>query len=223
MDMKTAINFRHSVRQFTGEPLKQDVVDALNGRIVEINRETGLNIKLVQNEPKTFKSFMAHVGGFKNADNYLVMAAPKGAEFLELVGYYGEELVLMAQTMGVNSCWVGGTYKLKDKDKYLEGKDTVPVVIALGYGVTQGNLHRSKPFETLSATPQEGAPDWYVEGVRAAMAAPTAMNQQKFQLKLKDGNKVALKAKGKDMVLVDKGIVKFNFEIGAGVQNFIWA
>ena len=43
--------------------------------------------------------------------NYLVMAAPKGRELEEKVGYYGEKIVILAQSLGLNTCWAGLTYK----------------------------------------------------------------------------------------------------------------
>lgn len=223
MDFKTAIDMRHAVRKFTTEPLHEDVVQTINKRIEEINGQSGLQITLVTNEPKAFKSFLSKIGGFQNVTNYLVLAAPKGNDYKELVGYYGEELVLLAMTMGVHSCWVANSYKLKNKSDFIPWKGgSIPVVIALGYGQDNGALHRSKPFTTLSKTPKEAAPSWYVTGVRAAMAAPTAMNQQKFQLELLENNRVSLTSKGKGIALVDKGIVKFHFEVGAGLRNFQW-
>lgn len=62
----------------------------------------------------------------------------------ELIGYYGEELVLTAQTMDVNSCWVGLTYKLKADEVVIEKGEKVHCVIALGYGANQGKQHKSK-------------------------------------------------------------------------------
>ena len=48
------------------------------------------------------------------------------------------------------------------------------------------------------------------------------MNQQKFKFYL-DGNKVKLKDSLAFYGKVDKGIVKYHFELGAGKENFTWA
>ena len=57
-------------------------------------------------------------------------------------------------------------------------------------------------------------PDWFERGVKAALLAPTAMNQQKFKFCL-DGTKVTLK-KGRGFeTKIDFGIVKYHFEAAA--------
>ena len=95
------------------------------------------------------------------------------------------------------------------------------VVIALGYGKTQGVPHQSKAIEEVSKADGE-MPEWFQNGVASALLAPTAMNQQKFTLSLRDG-KVSAKAGMGFYVKVDLGIVKYHFEIGAGKENFDWA
>lgn len=57
--------------------------------------------------------------------------------------------------------------------------------------------------------------------MKAAMLAPTAMNQQKFIISLK-GNKVSAKALFGFYTKIDLGIVKCHFKIGAEDANFSW-
>lgn len=94
------------------------------------------------------------------------------------------------------------------------------IVIALGYGETQGIPHKSKPASSVMQT--EGTiPTWFENGIEAALLAPTAINQQKFLFTLK-GNRVSAKAKMGAHTDIDLGIVKYHFEIGAGKNNFKW-
>ena len=51
--------------------------------------------------------------------------------------------------------------------------------------------------------------------------APTAMNQQKFYFELKEG-KIKAKPGFGFYTKIDLGIAKYNFEIGAGRENFSW-
>lgn len=67
----------------------------------------------------------------------------------------------------------------------------------------------------------EKMPDWFKNGVEAALLAPTAMNQQKFMFTL-SGRKVSAKAGMGFYTKLDLGIVKYHFEIGAGKNNFEW-
>ena len=64
-------------------------------------------------------------------------------------------------------------------------------------------------------------PQWFRKGIEAALLAPTAMNQQKFQFSLK-GSQVLAKAGRGFYSKVDLGIVKYHFELGAGKDKFTW-
>ena len=215
-----AIYDRHSVRQYQNQPLSKEVIHALRSEIDACNQESGLHIQLVTNEPKAFDSFMAHYGKFKGVTNYLALIGKKESSLEEKCGYYGEKLVLFAQELGLNTCWVAMTYS-KIKTAFQVGKGAkLCIVIALGYGVTQGLPHKSKSMEDVIQL-DGPAPEWFQKGVEAALLAPTAMNQQKFLFRL-DKNRVSVKAGFGFYTKIDMGIVKYHFEIGAGKEHFQW-
>lgn len=177
-------------------------------------------MQLVCNEPKAFSSFMAHYGKFSGVTNYIAMAGKKGADLEEKCGYYGEKVVLKAQQLGLNTCWVASTYsKVKNAFELKEG-EKLCLVIAVGYGKTQGVPHKSKKKEDVMKI-DGTAPDWFLKGVEAALLAPTAINQQKFKFSF-TGNQVSAKAGFGAYTKLDLGIVKCHFEIGAGKENFTW-
>ena len=216
-----AIRQRHSVRQYTDKPLGEDVIRPLEEEIAAYNKESGLHIQLVKNEPKAFDSFMAHYGKFSGVSNYFALAGPKGPELDEKCGYYGERLVLKAQQLGLNTCWVAMTYS-KGKAVFSTAPgEKLCIVIALGYGENQGIAHKSKPFEKI-ASAEGQIPSWFRSGAEAALLAPTAMNQQKFKFEL-HGSQVTAKAGLGFYSKIDLGITKYHFEIGAGKENFTWA
>ena len=97
MTLQEAIVARHSVRQYQEKPIEAIVVERLNEEIALCNQEGNLHIQLVVEEPKAFAGGMAKYGKFSGVSNYLAMVGPKGAD--EAIGYYGERLVLLAQTM----------------------------------------------------------------------------------------------------------------------------
>lgn len=220
MNLIEAMNLRHSVRQYIDKPLEEDVISALKNKIDEINKESGMHIQLVVNEPRAFDGFMAHYGKFSNVANDIALIGKKGSDLDEKCGYYGEQLVLTAQQLGLNSCWVAMTYKKIKSAFEISNGEKLCVVIALGYGKTQGTAHKSKPIEKVINV-QGSVPQWFKNGAEAALLAPTAMNQQKFVLSLNE-NKVSAKAGKAFYSKVDLGIVKYHFELGAGKDNFIW-
>jgi nitroreductase len=179
MTLQEAIVARHSVRQYIDKPIEASIIERLNEEVALCNQEGKLHIQLIVNEPKAFSGSNAFsYGKFSGVSNYLAMVGPKGAD--EAIGYYGERLVLLAQMLGLNSCWVGLTFK-KQPDQYtIADGEKLHCVIALGYGSTQGVQHPMRPMEKYIKV--NGAmPDWFRKGMEAALLAPTAVNQQKFE------------------------------------------
>ena len=227
MTLQEAVVARHSVRQYQEKPIEAEIIKRLNEEIALCNQEGGLHIQLVTDEPKAFAGGMAKYGKFSGVSNYLAMVGPKGAD--EAIGYYGERLVLLAQTLGLNSCWVGLSFK-KQPDQYtVADNEKLYCVIALGYGATQGMQHLMRPMEKFlgaqaSRLQINNLLDWFRRGMEAALLAPTAVHQQRFEFELLDDHTVAARARftligyGK----MDLGIVKYHFEVGAGKENFRW-
>ncbi len=223
-----AIPLRHSVRSYKSVPLAEEVVEQLRKEIEECNQEGGLNIQLVLNEKRAFTGMLAY-GTFFGVENYLVMVGKKTASLGEKVGYYGERLVLTAQTLGLNTCWVGLSYRKVKGAYHVENGEKLVCMIAIGYGETQGKQHKIKTVEQVSNA-SEQTPDWFRQGVTASLLAPTAINQQKFSFEYihnTDNNLPIVRANnGFSMVgytHIDLGIAKLHFELAAGKENFKWA
>ena len=219
MDTLEAIKQRHSVRQYTDRPLDEAAVEALQKEIDSCNEESGLHIQLITDEPEAFQASKPSYGKFKGCRNYLTIVGPKGMD--EEVGYYGERIVLKAQQLGINSCWVALTYKKGKAQGDQDAGEKRYLVISLGYGVTNGAARKSKTIADVSDY-SDGDPDWYREGIEAALLAPTAVNQQKFRFE-RDGDKVTAKVSGFGFYAkVDLGIVKYHFEVGSGKGREVW-
>ena len=238
MTIQEAIEARHSVRAYKDQPLSEEIVKVLEDEIVKLNDEGQLHIQLICNEPKAFQGTIAKYGKFRNANNYLVMAGKRAEDLDERVGYYGEHLVLLAQTLGLNTCWVGLSYSKVPGTYVLEEGEKIACYIAIGYGETQGVGHKIKTVEQVSRSAvrmlgssrnaSDITPSWFKKGVEAALLAPTAVNQQKFSFEYvgMNNNRHQVRAKkGFSMIgytQMDLGIAKYHFEIGAGKVNFEW-
>lgn len=61
-------------------------------------------------EKDTRVGVAAHYGKFENVKNYIAVVGKKSADLSEKAGYYGEKRVLIAQLLGLNTCWVALTY-----------------------------------------------------------------------------------------------------------------
>ena len=98
-----------------------------------------------------------------------------------------------------------------------DADEKIVCVIAVGYGENQGVRHKSKPLGRLCDVAEPDMPGWFRNGVKAAMMAPTAMNQQRFHISLQ-GKTVVITADAGPMTMIDLGIVKCNFEVASGYK-----
>jgi len=222
LDIMQAMRLRHSVRAYLDRPMEQDKAAVLRQAIEDMQQSTSLHGFLVMDEPQAFRGPMAHYGSFQGCANYIVITGPKGAD--EAVGYFGEKLVLLAQQLGLNTCWVALTYNRAKIPVDIPKGEKLHIVIAIGYGANQGVPHKNKPLEQLCRVECADTPAWFENAMKAVLKAPTAINQQKFHFTLcADGKTVKAKALLGPCSKMDLGIAKYHFELGAGNADFIWA
>jgi len=229
MTLQEAIQARHSVRAYKDQPVTDENARLLQEQIDAVNREGQLHIQLIRNEPRAFQGTLAKYGKFRGVTDYLVMAGVKADDLDERIGYYGEQLVLFAQTIGLNTCWVGLSYSKIPGTYALNDGEVILAYIAIGYGETQGVSHKIKRIDQVSNV-TDLTPGWFRRGVEAALLAPTAVNQQKFSFEYlppADGQPARVVAKRHFSLIgythIDLGIAKCHFEVGAGTDNFHWA
>lgn len=145
MTLLEAIDARHSVRRYISRPLEREAVDCLRAKIDECNSKGNLHIQLVLNERKGFSGMLAY-GSFSGVENYIVMAGRRADDLDERVGYYGEQIVLLAQQLGLGTCWAGLSYR-KVKGAYaLDSEEKVACMISLGYPDDAGRKHKCKAW-----------------------------------------------------------------------------
>lgn len=213
MEILELMEQRHAVRQYLDKTIEPEKRQILNELTSKINEEYKTNIQIFYDEPNAFNTFMAHYGKFENCKNYIALVCDNP----EKAGYTGEMLVLKAQELGLNTCWVAMTYG-KGKVKINKQKgEKIQCVIALGYGKTQGVAHKVKPVENVLEVIGE-KPKYLDDVVKACLLAPTAMNQQKFKI-VSDNGEITVKKSGIGFYTnVDLGIVKLHKD--AIIKNY---
>ena len=221
MDIWEAVKARHSVRQYLDRSIEEEKRVILDEYIRQCNQQGDLNIQIFYDEPQCFGGARAKYGKFRNVSSYISLVGKKAPDLDERCGYFGEKIVLKAQMIGLNTCWVALTHG-KSKAVVKDGEKEV-IIISLGYGETQGSNRKSKSQEQISNIADD-SPLWFKRGVLSALLAPTAVNQQKFMI-TRNNDRVSLVSTSKfgPCLKIDLGIVKYHFEIGAGTENFRWA
>lgn len=220
MTLLEAIKVRRSIRKYNGDPIREETRENIIKRCKKLGELSHIkfipkfDVKGVFNPLVTF-------GAFKNAYNYIAVIAPKDYKE-DTLGYFSEQLVLYLETLGIGSCFVGASYSRFDVKIKKNKDEKIFILIAFGlWDFTELKPRKSKkPTDVSNVT--ELSPNWFKEGVIAALLAPTALNQQKFYIELINQNTVSIKSFPGPFSLLDKGIVKCNFEIAAGKDNFTW-
>ena len=218
MNLKEAMQKRHMVRKYINKPISDDLINKINERISMNNKKFNLSMKLMVNNNKGVSSIMKLIMA-KGVNNFIILAGDNSANLDERLGYSGADIMLFAQTLGLNTWWVGGTFN-RSVSKYVDNKK-VTGIIAIGYGETQGVPHKSKIIEDVSKYNGTVIPSWFINGVDGALLAPTALNKQNFMI-IGDGNKVKIECDNGIFTGSIVGLVKYHFELGAGKENFKW-
>ena len=210
-----AIIARHSVRNYKAEKIEDETADLIRRKIGELNRESGLHFQYIEDAGKTYNKLLNRTAGLDSAPSVIACVGKETDDDLEeKIGYYGEKLVLYAQTLGLNTCWAG-IFSRKKIPVVVDPGEKIVISIAIGYGENQGKNHRSKTADQISQAAGE-RPEWFEKGIEMALLAPTAMNQQSFVIKLNEDESVEFINKGGFFSKVDLGIVRYHFEVGSG-------
>lgn len=211
-----AIRERHSVRSYQNRPIEADTAAELNAFIEECNHESGLHFQFLPDAGKTFSRFINRASGLGSAPSVIACVGPDNADLEEKIGYYGEKIVIFAQLLGLNTCWVG-MFSEKNTPAKIGPGERLAIVIAVGYGTAPGKPRKSKTADKVAVYAGTGSmPDWFKEGVELALLAPTAINQQKFEIRLDEDGTVTFTDKKGPYSKIDLGIIKYHFEVGAG-------
>jgi len=203
------------VRAFDAEPISEEDRQALQQAIDEANAADGLALQLVCDEPHAFSGRLAHYGSFRQCTNYIALVAPRTDAAREACGYRGEQLVLLAQQLGLRTCWVGLTYRRPPLERVsVPAGMRLHLLIALGHGALPARPRKSKTFAQVARFSEE-PPAWFRAGVEAALLAPTALNWQRFRFDYRDGQAHLRVSRG-TYAAIHRGILRLHFEIGSG-------
>lgn len=228
MTLKEAMKIRTSRRSFTDRPLSREVIHMLETQIQEANAHPGqlLDFHLVTNDKKAFSGLLKTYGLFSGVHSYIVAAGKaENIKAQELLGYYGELMVLKAAAMGVASCWVGASYDKSYVGQKLPPSDKLYCVIALGYANDHSSMgeklarrfirHDHTPDEVMEVDGSKQPPRWFMDGINAVLTAPSARGKLPVHFSLKNGIVTCYADENMGYEYIDLGIAKLHFELGA--------
>lgn len=218
MTMQQAMKERHTVRKFTDQTIDEQQLADLKKRVDEDNRRYDVDIS-VETDQTNGVSGIIRLLMTKNVRNYLILASTDRSNVDVALGEAASDLMLYAKTIGLDTWYIGGTWNRKSVESETSAQHVIGIIV-FGYGENHGKPHASKTVQQVSKYKGE-APQWFVNGVQAALLAPTPLNKQPFFITGK-GNAVSIQVDGGIFKGADEGIVRHHFELGAGKHSFSW-
>ena len=221
-----AVNKRESRRIYLEKEIDIKKMIKLKKLINHFNEENNLRISLIDDAREAFGDFRKSYGFFKGVRSVIVLKGLKNDMHLkEKLGYYGERLVIEATKLGLGTCWVGGTFDNKSSLFNSQNDESLVCVLTIGYPYIEKSLrekiihsvmHRKvKSIDKFYISDTKKLPKWFIDGIELVVRAPSAKNKQPVRFEYKDYIVTAHVDEKNEFDLVDLGISKLHFEIGA--------
>lgn len=224
MDILTAIEQRRSVRSFTGALPSDDVMKSISNEIAA-SRGQGYRIEIVKS---AVSPNIGTYGIISKAPAWLALISDGKAKSTLCCAMEAEKAVISMTAAGLGTCWIGGTFKLKDIEKAVPLNEGEKVAAIIPFGipaahkrfieVLQGSMARSrsrKPFDKLFSLSPD-TPQCYIKVLEAVRLAPSAVNAQPWRISVDSrGNATFTSATDNAYTMLDMGIALAHFTLAA--------
>ena len=223
-----AISVRLSRRRFSDRPVAPADLERLHAFCAAFRPYQPVHVELIEDAANDV--FTGLVGSYGKIDGAHWVAAFVGPADSHLeIGYTGEAFILEATRLGLDTCWIAGSFDKQRAARLveLEGDQRVVAVTPVGYALQRQpvgeRLLRSgvraasrRPAAELAPGIGDGWPAWAVAAVEAARRAPSGANRQPWRFRLEGGSLVM---SGTDKLYwtasIDFGIAMLHVELGA--------
>lgn len=240
---------RKSVRTYIEKPLNETDRAKIEAFIDFLSKEehpfsAKVRIRLFDVDKDINSKSLGTYGVIKGARSYLGVAVNEAPDAMEAVGYVFEKLVLYAASIGLGTCWLGGTFNRSEfaKAMELEGDEFFPIASPIGYPAKKNHTvdkimrkaikaDSRKDFESLffdggfdKALTEKSAGE-YAYPLEILRLAPSAKNAQPWRI-LKDGDsfhffeKKTIPSSNHDIQRLDIGIALCHFDLAAKEKGF---
>ncbi|MEZ3549839.1 MAG: hypothetical protein K1W02_03800 [Muribaculaceae bacterium] len=223
---------RHSVRSFTENKIDANIANKLRAEISMTNsHEQGMRFQLVLDDAAPFKGYGRSYGIFENARNYLAAVVDVATpDAYERAGYFAERFVVKAISLGLGTCFVGGTFDTAKAKVQVRAGERILFLVAIGMpsekerpvaAVMRMIAHRKKMTYSdffIPSSDIDKASKIYpfiIAGLKAVACAPSALNRRPVRIHIKQeesSSELCAFVKEDDRrMLIDLGIAKYNF------------
>ena len=238
------IKMRTSCRTFDSNAIEDDKVEKLKDYIEEINNKTEISARFIfvkKNNSNGAPEKLGTYGVISGANSFIVGIINKNEKNSLRFGYLFEKIILFATDLGLQTCWLGGTFKKNDFEQYasLNENEFIPIVSPVGIkkekprflesamrtliGANNKKSWNKLFFNGNNSNPlSENEAGLYAVPIEMVRLGPSASNKQPWRI-IKDKkllNFYLCRSKGYgsenyDMQKNDMGIAMCHFELAA--------
>jgi nitroreductase len=201
--------------------------------IDKINEKSSLNIQFIKDGEEGISGFKASYGMISGVKSFIALVGNNKIEnFKQKLGYYGEMIVLEATSIGLGTCWVGGTYdnkKCKSHIKFNE-QDELVCIIVIGHTPKELSIkekvvkklnEKNKRLEDIVISNKNNICSWIEIGIKCALKSPSALNKKEISYEIYENKiKAFISSKNHGYEEIDLGISMLHFELGADSEGY---
>ncbi|MBO2515929.1 MAG: hypothetical protein CW338_01445 [Clostridiales bacterium] len=176
-----AASNRRSIRAYSGAP-DEDKQAALRG-FAENSTLPGARLELLDADEDTFFA-VPLAGGITGCRNLAAVICDSRQMHGKLyAGMLGESFVLEAESMGMGSCWVSGSYHRRKVNVSLNEGEKLAAVIAYGVPAKKiETVRKRKKLTDICRSDPSSWPIWAYNAAENVRIAPSAVNMQPWRL-----------------------------------------
>lgn len=223
-----ACDKRISRRSYNNKEIENEKINAITNLINNINSENSLNIQFIKDGKNSISGFKASYGMISGAKSFIALVSDKNIEdYKTKLGYFGEMIVLEAVSLGLSTCWIGGTYNRSECKSIINLNDNEDLVCIISIGYSDLDLSikekvvktlnkKEKTINEMLISRHDNPPNWVLNGVKYALGAPSAVNKKPIIYEYTDDKIEAIISKpNHGYEETDLGISMLHFQLGA--------
>lgn len=245
--VKEAVEKRYSCRTYDNKPLSAELKNKLLSYAKALQNPYGpkIRVQLIEKESAANAQKLGTYGVINGASTYLGVTVVDAPMALEAIGYDFERLVLYATSMGLGTCWLGGTFNRSAFTEAMEIREgeLFPILSPIGFPATRKSLAEKimrsavkagsrqpwkklfykDDFNTPLSQEKSGEYSFTLEMLRLA---PSAVNGQPWRVVLEEDkvhfykkHSATSELSGLDMQRIDMGIAMCHFDMAAKEQG----
>ena len=236
MSILETIRSRRSVRTFDGNALDPEVSEKLLNYAKSIDDPYGIDIEWKILDGARYGLNSPVING---TETYMAGKLKKVPHAEEAYGYTFEKVVLLAESLGIGTTWIGGTMNRTAFEKAMEvsGDEIMPCVSPLGYPAKKMSLRETMMRKGIRADSRRDFEELFFDGsfdkplkkeasgklsdaLEAVRLAPSAVNKQPWRLVIckdavhfyEQSSPGYISKDGWDMQKIDMGIALCHFD-----------